>query len=223
MKGIQLKQPLIQKNDLLSIQVSSTSLNQEQTTPFNLPSSSSAGTANGYLVNMSGNIEMPVIGVINAEGLTPLQLQTAVSAKLLPYVKDPTVIVHFLQFKINLLGEVKSPGVKTFTTDRVTLIDAVSAAGDLTDYGKRQDVTVIREEGNVRKIYKVDLRGGGLFQSPAYILQSNDIVYVGAADIKFDQIKAASSNNENVRQGLQIFSTLLGLFTSILFLIRGTK
>ncbi|MEO6546460.1 MAG: polysaccharide biosynthesis/export family protein [Ferruginibacter sp.] len=219
-KNIQLKQPVIQKSDLLSIQVTSASMNQEQTTPFNLPASS-GGSGNGYLVNMSGNVEMPVVGNVKAEGLTPLQLQTAVTEKLSQYVKDPIVLVHFLSFKINLLGEVKSPGTKTFTSDRVTLIDAVSAAGDLTDFGKREDVTVIREEGNVRRIYKVDMRGGGLFQSPAYILQSNDIVYVGPIDQKFTQLRVAASNTNNVRQGLQIFSTLLGLVTTIVVIIKG--
>ena len=219
-KFIQSKEPVIQNNDLLSVQVVSTSLNQEQTLPFNLPPSS-AGANTGYLVNSLGNIEMPVIGTVKASGLTQVQLQKIIMDKLSPYVKDPSVIVHFLQFKINILGEVKSPGTKKFEADRVTIIDAVSAAGDLTDNGKREDIAVIREEGNVRKIYRVDIRSGSLFQSPVYLLQSNDIMYVGASDQKFRELKAATANN--TQRGIQIFGTIIGLFTSILFAINVFK
>lgn len=220
MKNIQKKEPVIQNNDLLSIQVISTSLNQEQTIPYNLPPSAS-GPNGGYLVNMSGNVEMPVIGTIKAAGLTQLQLQKAIMDKLSPYVKDPSVIIHFLQFTVNVLGEVRSPGTKKFEADRVTIIDAVSAAGDLTDQGKREDIAVIREEGNTRKIYKVDLRSGSLFQSPVYLLQSNDILYVGASDQKFKELKAGSSSN--TQQGIQIFGTIIGLFSSIVFAINVFK
>ncbi len=211
-KNVQVKEPIIHVNDLLSIQVSSASLNQEQTIPFNPP-----GNA-GYLVSTTGNIEMPVLGTLKAAGLTQAQLQSSILEKLSNYVKDPNVIVHFLQFKINVLGEVKSPGEKKFDVDRVTIIDAISAAGDLTDIGKREDVTVIREEGTSRKIYRVDLRSGSLFQSPVYNMQSNDILYVGANAQKFKQLKGANSNN--ALNGLRIVGTVLGLFTSIILAIR---
>lgn len=216
-RNIQSKEPVIQNNDLLSIQVVSTSLNQDQTLPFNLPPSA-AGENGGYLVSMSGNVEMPVIGTVKAAGLTQLQLQKVILDKLSPYVKDPSVIIHFLQFKINVLGEVKSPGTKKFEADRVTIIDAVSAAGDLTDNGKREDIAVIREEGNVRKIYRVDLRSGSLFQSPVYLLQSNDILYVGASDQKFRELKAATASTS--QQSIQILGTIIGLFTSIVFAVN---
>lgn len=220
MKHIQSKEPVIQNNDLLSIQVISTSLNQEQTLPFNLPPSA-AGVNSGYLVSMSGNVEMPVIGTIKAAGLTQIQLQKVIVEKLSPYVKDPSVIIHFLQFKVNVLGEVNSPGTKKFDADRVTIIDAISAAGDLTDKGKREDISVIREESNARKIYRVDIRSGSLFQSPVYLLQSNDILYVGASDQKFRELKAATSSN--TQKSLQIFGTVIGLFSSIIFAISIFK
>jgi len=215
-KYIQSKEPIVQNNDLLSIQVLSTSLNQEQTVPFNTPASA-GGVSSGYLVNMAGNVEMPVIGTIKAAGLTQNQLQKNIVEKLSPYVKDPSVVIHFLQFKVNILGEVKSPGTQKFESDRVTIIDAISAAGDLTDNGKREDISVIREDGNTRKIYKIDLRSGSLFQSPVYLLQSNDIIYVGASDQKFaelkGQAKAATQSN------LQLFGTVIGLLTSIVLTI----
>lgn len=217
-RNIQTKEPIIQRNDILTIQVLSTSLNQEQTQPFNL---SGAAAANGYLVGMNGEVEMPVLGGVKAAGLTQLQLQKVIVDKLTPYVKDPSVIIHFLQFKVNVMGEVRSPGTKIFSTDRVTILDVVSAAGDLTDEGKREDVAVIREEGNTRKMYRVDLRSGSLFQSPVYLMQANDILYVSASDQKFRALKAATSGN--VQKGLQIFGTLVSLLSTIIFLTRTFK
>jgi polysaccharide export outer membrane protein len=216
MKRVQIKEPTIHKYDLISIQVSSASPIQEQLAPFNPTDKTS-----GYLVNSDGNIEFPVIGAVKAAGLTQVQLQNSIAEKVANYVKDPNIIVHFLQFKVNVLGEVKSPGLKTFEVDRVTIIDAISQAGDLTDNGKREDVAVIREEPTGRKLYKVDLRSGSLFQSPVYHLQSNDILYVGANEQKFKDLKSA--NNNTTLRSLQIFGTILGLFSSIVFAINAFK
>lgn len=212
-RKIQPRQPVINANDVISIRVSTSSLNQEQVVSFNQPVGSL-----GYTVNAEGNVEMPVIGFVKASGLTQTQLSELIAEKLMNYVKDPQVIIHFLEFKVNVLGEVKGPGIQKFTADRVTILDAIGAAGDLTDKGKRQDVTIIREENNRRNIYKVDLRSGALFQSPAYILQSNDIVYVGANEQKFKDFKNANSISSY--NGLRIFATVLGLFTSVIFAIR---
>lgn len=220
LKNIQTREPIIQNNDILSVQVISTSLNQEQTVPFNLPASTASPTLSGYPV-IGGNIEMPVIGSIKAAGLTIVQLQKSILDKLAPYVKDPSVIIHFVQFKVNVLGEVSSPGTKKFESDRVTIIDAISASGDLTDKAKREDILVIREEVTGRKMYRLDIRSGGIFQSPAYLLQSNDIVYVGASDQKFRELKAATS--DNTQKAVQIFATIIGLFTSIVFAVNVFK
>ncbi|MEO6722061.1 MAG: polysaccharide biosynthesis/export family protein [Ferruginibacter sp.] len=217
-KKIQVTDPIIHVNDLIAVQISSSSLNQEQTIPFNMQGSASTA---GYLVNTAGNIDMPVLGSVKAAGLTQDQLQKVVIEKLLSYVKDPIVIVHFLQFKVNVLGEVRSPGMQKFEVDRVTLLDALSSAGDLSDNGKREDITVIREEGGSRKIYKVDIRSGSMFQSPAFVLQSNDIVYVGPNFKKFKDFK--SSNTNNSQNVLRIFTTIISLFTSIIVIIRVFK
>jgi polysaccharide biosynthesis/export protein len=218
LKRVQVSEPIIHTNDFLSIQVSSSSLNQEQVLPFNLPGSSSAVNPTGYLVNSAGNIDMPVLGSVKAAGLTQDQLQKAVTEKLMNYVKDPIVMVHFLQFKVNVLGEVNGPGMQKFQVDRVTILDAISAAGDLTDKGKREDITVIREDGTTRRIYKVDIRSGSLFQSPAYFLQSNDIVYVGPNAQKFRDMKSA--NSSTAQNAIRIGSTIISLFTSIIIIIR---
>lgn len=223
------KEPPIQNNDLLSIQVYSATLNQEQALLFNLPNTggnpTSTGTQGplvnnvGYLVDNDGNVEMPIIGKLKATGLTRGQLSEVIAVKLKPYVKDPEVLVRYLQFKINILGEVKNPGAHVFTSEKVTIIDALSTAGDLTDRGKRQDVTVIREENGVRKSYIIDLRSGAMFQSPVYQLMQNDVVYVGPTKNKLKEVKI----NPNTQRDLQIAVTLASfaaLFISILNILK---
>src|SRR5207344_1625754 len=132
-----------------------------------------SSTMQGYRVNESGNIDMPVIGTVNTTGLTIYQLQDFLSRKVSDYVKSPAVIVHYLQFDVNVLGEVRNPGIKKFSTDKVTVIDAISASGDLTDFGKRNNITVVRREGVKEVFYKVDLRDRKIFKSPVYYLQPN--------------------------------------------------
>lgn len=199
----------IQPNDLLNILVYTKSLNQSQTELFNLPAEQ------GYLVGLDGKIEIPVIGYVTAAGLTRLQLQQSLQEKLLPYVKDPSVLVRFHQLKINVLGEVHAPGVKTFPTDRVTIIDAISASGDLTVDGLRQNVMVIREEGNgSRKMYDVDLRSAKLFQSPVYQLQQNDVVYVSANNKKLKSLK----EKKDPMRTVQLITTLISVASTVTLL-----
>jgi polysaccharide export outer membrane protein len=220
----QLKEPSIQPNDLLGIQVYSKSLNQEQAMLFNIPNTGVGGgsggaSTTGYLVDMSGNIEIPLIGSVKASGLTRAQLTHTLLEKLNRYVKDPGVIVRFLQFKINVLGEVKSPGTKSFQTDGVTIIDALGAAGDLTETAKRDDILVIREENSQRKAYHVDLRSGTAFQSPVFQLQQNDIVYVNATTNKLRQLKT----NPNVQKDISLALTVASFAILIVNLINTFK
>lgn len=206
------KEPLIQTNDLLAIQVYSSTLSQEQASLFNLPN------AEGYLVDVNGNIVIPVVGKVMAAGLTRAGLAQKIEEVLTPYIKGPSVIVRYRQFKINVLGEVKSPGTKTFTTERVTLIDALGAAGDLTDFGKREDVLVFREEKGERKMYQVDLRSASLFQSDVYQLQQNDIVYVNANKNKLGQLDLNPRTQRDLTLGLSILSGLAFLINTYLVL-----
>jgi polysaccharide biosynthesis/export protein len=212
------KEAVIKPHDLLGIQVFSKTLNQEQTTVFNLPNGGVAESAQGYQVTSAGTIEIPMVGTINAAGLKRTQLQNNLTQQISSFVKNPFVIVRFLQININVLGEVRAPGTKTFKTDKITIIDALSSAGDLTDYAKRDDIMVIREEGGVRKFYSMDLRTRDFFQSPGYQLQPNDVVYVNANKNKLRMI------NENpevqrrtglVISGVSLVVTLITLFTTL--------
>src|SRR5664279_207461 len=229
MKVLSTKEPIIQANDLLTIQIFTKSMNQDQAIPFNMPitGGSSGGKVTGqsapagpapYLVETNGNIEMPIIGAVLAAGLTKTQLHASLIEKLSSFIKDPSVIIRFSDLKVNVLGEVRVPGTYNFQRDRVTIIDAISAAGDLTDFGKRQDITVIREENTVRKYYTVDISSGYIFQSPVFNLQSNDIVYIGPNAQKF-----RSLNSSNGQKGLQFTLALVTITTAVFTIIAFTK
>lgn len=241
--AVQKKETIIQPGDQLGIQVYSKTLNQEQAAIFNIPtnsgsstgkgSSSAAGVSSaggesaaggssvgqGYQVSAIGNIEMPVIGSVKAAGLTKDQLQAYLVDKITNYVKSPTVIVRFLDFTVNVLGEVKAPGAKKFTADKVTIIDALSASSDLTDFAKRDDVKVIREVNGKKIYYSIDMRSKNIFSSPVYVLQPNDIVYVAPNNKK---LKTLNTSTE-VQTRIALFTTFLGIaisMTSLYFNLR---
>ena len=128
-------------------------------------------------------------------------------------------MVRITNFKINVLGQVASPGVKTFNNTRVTVLDALSAAGDLSDLGRRDSVLVLREENGIIEHYRIDMRNANLYNSPAFQLQQNDIVYVMPSDNKLRVVK----RNVNVDRDLSITTTILSLITltiSIFFLFK---
>lgn len=213
---VKLKERVIQVNDQLAIQFISKSMNQEQAALFNIPNSGGTASGSGYLINTEGNIEIPLVGKVKAAGFTKDQLQDVLTEKLSPYIKDPSVIIRFLQFNVNVIGEVKIPGLHSFQTDRVTIIDAISASGDLTDFGKRKDIMVIREENMKRKYYKVDLTSGNIFQSPVYQLQPNDIIYVGASYKKLVEVSRPPAKDMT---GWQLALSLISVTISVLFFV----
>ena len=218
-RSAKLKERVIVANDVLSIQVTSQSLNQDQVAQFNSVNGigSTAGQTN--LVAIDGTIDMPVIKKTMAAGLTKNQLEVQLADKLSPFVKDVSVRVRFLQFKVNILGEVKNPGVHNFDGDYTTIIDAISAAGDLTENGKRNDIMVIREDSAERKFYQVDLRSASLFQSPAYQLQPNDIVYVGANDKKIERL---NRNDHEGQKSWAFFLSVVSVATTTAFIVYST-
>lgn len=211
----QQKETIIQANDLLSIQVYSRTLNQEQAAIFNIPITANSA-AQGYQVSAAGNIDMPVIGAVKAAGLTKIQLQSALVQKLTDNVRNPSVLVRFLQFNVNVLGEVRTPGTQRFNVDRVTIIDALSAAGDLTEYGKREDIMVIREEEGKKIYHTVDLRSKTLFQSPVYTLQPNDIVYVAPNKNKLKSVNIDPDAQRRTGLVFNIISIVITITTLVI-------
>ncbi|MCB9205245.1 MAG: polysaccharide export protein [Flavobacteriales bacterium] len=168
---------IIQPGDILSVHVSS--LSKEASSFFNVVGESTdEQVANTYLVNASGSIEMPLIGTVNVSDRTTEVAKLEIKEKLDKYLVNPTVNLRIRNFKVTVLGEVQEPGVYTIPNEKITLVEALGLAGDLTIFAKRLNVLVIREENGTRKFYKVDLRSKDIFESEFYYLHSNDIVYV---------------------------------------------
>lgn len=189
---------VIQPKDMISIVVSSR--NPELATMFNLPVVSyQAGSEivteggqqklMGYVVDNDGYIDFPVLGKIMVSGMTRWELSNEIKQTLLKegYLNDAVVTVEFMNFKVSVLGEVNNPGTYTIEGDKVTVLQALSLAGDLTIFGKRENVTVIRELDGERVFYNIDLCSVDMFKSPAYNLLQNDIVYVEPSEIKARQ------------------------------------
>lgn len=183
----------IQKDDMLSVSVSSKQ--PELVEPFSRAelgsTSGSSGSNNralqGYLVDAKGYIVLPIIGKMKAAGKTCTQLGEDISAALRnsDYIKDASVNVQITNFKFTVLGEVGGNGVQTIQGQRVTILEAISMAGDLTIDGNR-DVTLIREKDGKREIAKLDLRDKDLINSPYYYIHQNDVIYVTPSDRKIN-------------------------------------
>src|SRR5699024_3153780 len=173
----------------------------------------------GYLVDQNGDIDFPILGKIHVEGLTRMQVTELIKQKLMSedLIKDPIVTVQFLNFKVSVMGEVTRPGTFDISGDRITLLEALSMAGDLTIYGRRDRVAVIREKDGKRRILYHDLRSSDIFQSPCYYLQQNDIVYVEPNKTKGNQ--SAINQNNSMSEwltGVSILASIASLITTII-------
>lgn len=219
---------VIHRDDRLSITVSCK--NPELTLPFNIPGSSNysvgpdgnittstlsgsnENASRGYLVDVNGEIDFPVLGKLKVEGCTRGQVTELIKKRLIDedLIKDPIVMVNFLNFKITVLGEVGGPGTYDITGDRITLLEAIAKAGDITDEGRVDRVAVIREYGNKRRIMFHDLRSKEVFNSPCYYLQQNDIVYVEPS---------ASKTRDNAQRAMSTISMIISFVTTVTSLI----
>lgn len=221
--GIMEAEPLIQRNDLLSISVSS--LNPEATKIFNAPNITEAEgfdltgrpmAVSGYLVDQDGFIHFPYLGRIKAMGLTKKALQETLAQGLVKkkLLLDPIINIRYLNFRVTVLGEVGGPTVVNVPSEKITLLEALGLAGDLTIYAKRSNVLIIREEENKRIVKRINLNSRDLLTSPYYYLKPNDIVYVEP-----DKAKVASANP--VRQWLPLVFS--GLTIVVIGLDRLTR
>lgn len=177
----------------------------------------SMGDVQPYLVNSEGNIDFPQLGEIHVAGLTREEIAKDIKKRLASadQLKDAVVTVNFVNLHFAVVGEVKSPGTYEISSDRVTIIDALSMAGDLTIFGKRNNISVVREQDGKRYVYQIDLRSKDLFDSPAYYLQQNDVVYVQPNKTRAGQ----ASVNENQWKNVGIWVSLASVLTSICVLI----
>lgn len=211
----------IQPKDLLSINVST--VNPDAAKPFNInitdgsmnSSSSEVATTRGYLVDNSGNINFPVIGRLHVAGLTKSQCENLIRQKLSPYMsktEDPIVTVRMASFRVTVTGEVASPGVIPVTTEKMSVIEALAQAGDLTIYGRRDNILLIRENADGQKSqHRLNLNDAGIINSPYYYLQQNDIVYVSPNKVK--------ARNSSIGTSTTLWFSVIGIITSVASLV----
>ena len=211
-------EPVIQKNDLLSITVSS--LNPDASLIFNTPNQAATSPSMvagnsltiGYLVNQDGYIQFPLLDSIHAAGLNKKQL-TAYITDMLTKKKlllDPIVTIRYLNFKVSVLGEVARPGVFAIPNEKVTILEALGLAGDLTIYARRDNLILIREQENGEKIFRrINLGSSAILSSPYYYLKSNDVIYVEPNRNKVASISSALPLMPAILGGLSLLIVIL--------------
>jgi polysaccharide export outer membrane protein len=212
----QALQTVIDKNDILKVAI--TTQDEETTRLLNSSNFISESTGNnsigllsGILVDESGTIQIPLIGTIKASGLTKNQLAVTIADKLssMKFAIDPIVSVRIINYKITVLGEVNKPGVIPIPNEEVTLPQALGFAGDLTPYGRRDNVLLIREIGGKRVLKRFSLNDDQMFNKDFYYLQNQDIIYV-------EPNKAKAGLSDRTTQLLPIFLSALSLVTLII-------
>lgn len=217
----------LQPGDFLDIKV--TAYDEFAVRPFNLHSMNQLTNPNetsstqtgqtapqGYLVDNDGYIIFPVLGRIYVKGMTMSQLRADLETKLLEYLSDPLVSIRQLNFNITVLGEVKSPGRYTSTSDKITLLQALGMAGDMTDYGDRTRVKLVRNENGTDRTHIIDFTDRNITASPYYYMQQNDVLYVEP-----DVIKRKSANvDPNRNLAFQIGGVVLGLAGILITILK---
>ncbi len=212
--------PVLQVDDFLSIQV--TSVDPETVVAFNLPNELSQTAQNGYLQGMpagkgylidaDGTVNLPVIGVFTLAGLTRKEATIQLQKKMEEFTKQPIVHIQILNFKITVLGDVRSPGTYKIPNERITILEAIGLAGDLNTTGERKNVLVIREEAGKKVEYRLDLTNTAVFGSPVYYLNQNDVIYV-------EPNFTARSTSSFIRATGSIFLSLTSLIITTITLI----
>jgi len=215
--------PHIESDDELYVMV--TSLNPSATAAYNLPLSNPALSDDmlksttpqqlTYVVDSKGDIPMPQLGKVHVAGLTTEQLADKIEQMVSKDVEDPMVYVKLVNFKINVAGEVKNPGPIKITNERFSVLDALSAAGDLTEYGERNNVLIIREENGQRVSHRLDLNSADVLSSPYFFVKQNDYIYVQPNQIRSDN----SKYNQNNAFKVTVISTIVSACSVIASLV----
>ena len=212
--------PIIQVDDLLSINVSS--LDQVSTAPFNLPNSTVITNTGyvlgsippvGYLVDGNGDINFPVIGKIHVQGKNRFEIISELENKLKEYVSHPVISLRILNFKVTVLGEVNRPGTITIPNEKVTILEALGISGDLTIFGERKNILVIREVNSEKKQFSVNINSNEIFNSPVYYLQQNDVIYVKPNRVKINSSVLNTSNAGLIISAISLFLTSYVIIT----------
>ena len=213
----------IMPKDELTITVLTT--NPEVSAPFNLTvnskvgssgqMSSGSGSLQGYLVDNDGDINFPIVGKLHVAGLTKTECEDMIKGKITPFLaktENPIVTVRTSSYPVTVIGEVGGPKVVPVTTEKMNIIEALAQAGDLTIYGKRENVLLIREDSTGEKsAHRLNLNDANLFKSPYYYLQQNDIVYVEPNKVK--------ATNSTIGSSTTLWFSFVGIVTSVATLV----
>lgn len=214
-----LDENYITKGDLLSIFVNA--LDLEAVRAFNMPvanvqnlgsktvtSSTGSGSLQGYWVDPDGNIDFPVLGKLHVEGMTTTQLRDTLTQLISQSVKDPIININFMNFFVTVLGEVKNPGRHAVNAQGMTIFEALGLAGDLTIYGKRNNVLISREVDGKMEFARLNLNDQAIFASPYYHIRQNDVIYV-------EPNTARAISSQNIPLYLSLVTTLGSMATLI--------
>ncbi len=205
----------IQTGDQLSVFV--TAKDMEVVRPFNqsyysdagltTPGNAAASSEKHYLVSSGGSIDFPVIGLVSTVGKTVEELKQELTNRISAYVKNPSVTVKLVNFKVTVLGEVARPNQYVIPEGQTTLLNALGLAGDLTMYGKREDILVVRNENGVMSKERINLMDANFINSPYFNLKQGDVIYVSANQTK-DKVSRLDPNTGTY---IAIAGTLIGL------------
>lgn len=213
-------EPVIQTDDILAIKIitvdpqSAEVINQATTVQgIGTSSSLSRQDIDGFPVDKNGEIELAIIGKIKVAGLTTYEAKELIRSRVSKDFKEPNVNVRFANFKVSVLGEVSRPASYTLPNEKVSILDVLSLAGDLTLYGKRENILVIRERNGTKEFGRLDLNSSDIFGSPYYYLQQNDVVYVEPNKAKVISLNAAARTTGAVV--ISALSTIVLIFTRI--------
>ncbi|NQD70240.1 sugar transporter [Sphingobacterium shayense] len=209
----ELNAPKLQAGDILAISVTADDIRATQ--PFNQLSPYNTGTLQStnpfiptYAIDNNGEIDFPKIGKVKLAGKTRTQAMDILRNEVGQFIVDPGISMEIRNFKVTVLGEVARPGTFTIDNDRITILEALGLAGDLTIYGKRQDVLVIREENGQKSEFRVDLTKRETLNSPVYYLSQNDVVYV--------QPNGARIQTSKYTQNTSVFVSVVGLIITVI-------
>jgi polysaccharide biosynthesis/export protein len=209
---------LIQTGDILQVTVAT--MDKEISNLFNPISTINGNTTNaanqiaqGYLVDEEGNIDLPVIGKVSVKGKTTFQINTAIKSELNKSIKSPFVSTRLLNFRISVLGDVARPGSFNISNERVSILDALSLAGDLNMSAGRQDLKLIREAGGRKKYITINLNDSKTLSSPYFYLTNNDVLYV----------KPGANKVFSSTRGFQLLPIMLSALSLITVIVTTLK
>lgn len=227
-------EPIIKVGDVLMITVNTN--NPEASVPFNIPLIPSGGDASkrynlgggsnisyglsmqNFLVDADGEITYPVIGTLKAAGMTKKQLSETIKSSIYPqYItEEPIVLIRFGNFKVSVLGEVMRPGSFVIDNEKVSILEVLALAGDMTIYGRRESLLLVRENNGSRETIRIDIRDKNLVHSPYFYLQQNDVLYVEPNDSR----SRASAISSAESLSISVVGTLISIATLIINILR---